>query len=142
MVQAEDYILCGMRYGRGTERDAGMRILLMGLGWLFVALGILGAFLPLLPTTPFLLLAVACFTRSSPRLEAWLLNHPRFGPPLRNWREHGAISRRAKVAAVGLMAASYAIFVASTAPPLWRALLVLAILLCSSLFIVTRPDAS
>lgn len=118
-----------------------MRLVLMGLGWLFVALGILGAFLPLLPTTPFLLLAVACFTRSSPRLEAWLLNHPRLGPPLKDWREHGAISRRAKVAALGLMAASYAVFLFGTSPPLWRAVLVLVVLLGSSLFIVTRPDA-
>lgn len=117
------------------------RWVFLGLGWFFVALGVVGAFLPLLPTTPFLLLAVACFTRSSPRLEAWLMNHPRFGPPLQDWRRSGAISRKAKIAAVSLMAASYAIFLFGTSPPLWRALLVLAILAGSSLFIVTRPDA-
>lgn len=117
------------------------RWVFLGLGWFFVAVGVVGAFLPLLPTTPFLLLALACFTRSSPRLEAWLMNHPRFGKPLRDWRRNGAISRKAKLAAVGLMAASYAVFFFGTSPPLWRALLVAAILSASSLFIVTRPDA-
>ncbi len=118
-----------------------MRWVYLSLGWFFVAVGVVGAFLPLLPTTPFLLLAVACFTRSSPRLEAWLMNHPRFGPPLQNWRRNGAISRRAKVAALSLMAASYGIFLVGTSPPLWRAALVLAVMLGSSIFIVTRPDA-
>ena len=119
-----------------------MRLLFLALGWLFVALGVIGAFLPLLPTTPLLLLALACFTRSSPRLEAWLMEHPRFGPPLQNWRRHGAISRRAKIAAVSLMSLSYLIFLAGTSPPLWRAVLVLAVMGGSSLFIVTRPEAS
>lgn len=118
-----------------------MRLMFLGLGWLFVGIGILGAFLPLLPTTPFLLLALACFTRSSPKLEAWLLNHPRFGPPLRDWREKGAIPRRAKVLAVSMMAASYAFFLYSTSPSTPRALIVLAVLAGSSIFIVTRPDS-
>lgn len=127
-----------------SKQDAAlsMRLLYLGLGWFFVGLGVLGAFLPLLPTTPFLLLAIACFTRSSPRLEAWLLNHPRFGPPLRDWREKGAIPRRAKILAVSMMAVSYGLFLFGTSPPLWRALLVLAILAGSSIFIVTRPDST
>ncbi|MCJ9671243.1 MULTISPECIES: YbaN family protein [unclassified Neorhizobium] len=117
-----------------------MRLLFLALGWLFVAIGIVGAFLPVLPTTPFLLLAVACFARSSPRLEAWLLEHPKFGPSLRSWREKGAIARKAKVAAISLMAVSYAVFWFGTSPPLWRAALVAAVMLGSATFIVTRPD--
>jgi uncharacterized membrane protein YbaN (DUF454 family) len=118
-----------------------MRLVFLCLGWLFVALGVIGAFLPILPTTPFLLLAVGCFARSSPRLEAWLMNHPTFGPPLRNWREKGAISKRAKISAVTLMAASYAIFWLGTSPPLWRAVLVAAVMIGPAIFMLTRPNA-
>jgi len=117
-----------------------MRIVFLCLGWFFVALGVIGAFLPVMPTTPFLLVAVACFTRSSPRLEAWLLNHKTFGPPLRNWQEHGGISRRAKIMAICLMAASYAGFWFGSHPAPWLAVLVAAVMLGSSAFIITRPD--
>ena len=58
----------------------------LAMGWICVALGIIGALLPLMPTTIFLILAAGCFARSSPRLEAWLLDHPRVGPTLRAWR--------------------------------------------------------
>lgn len=117
-----------------------MRFVFLCLGWFFVALGVIGAFLPVMPTTPFLLLAVACFTRSSPRMKAWLLNHKTFGPPLRNWQDHGGISRRAKIMAICLMAASYAAFWFGSHPAPWLAVLVAAIMLGSSAFIVTRPD--
>lgn len=73
------------------------RAVYLAVGLLFVALGFIGAFLPVLPTTPFLILAAACFARSSRRLESWLLDHRRFGPTLRGWRESGAIPRKAKM---------------------------------------------
>lgn len=117
-----------------------MRPLLLSLGWFFVAVGVIGAFLPVLPTTPFLLLAVACFARSSPKLEAWLLDHPRFGPSLRDWREKGAIPRKAKIAAVVMMSVSYAIFWFGTSPPFWRAVLVAALMIGPAIFVVTRPE--
>lgn len=65
-------------------------------GILFVALGVIGAFVPVMPTTIFLILALACFSRSDERLERWLLDHPRFGPTLRDWSEKGSIKLRTK----------------------------------------------
>lgn len=70
------------------------------LGIVATGLAIAGIALPLLPTTPFLLLAAFAFARSSPRLHLWLVSHPRFGPAIRNWQRHRAISRRAKVLAM------------------------------------------
>lgn len=80
-----------------------MRIFLILCGCLAVVLGILGIFLPLLPTTPFLLLAAACFFRSSPRLYNWLISHKRMGPYIRNFREHRAIPLKAKVISVSMV---------------------------------------
>ena len=70
-----------------------------------MALGAIGIFLPIMPTVPFLLLATFCFARSNPAWEQRLLDHPRYGPPLRQWRERRAISRRAKQGALVAMAA-------------------------------------
>ncbi len=69
-------------------------------GFACIGLGTLGAFLPLLPTVPFMILAAFCFARSDPRLEAKLLDHKIFGPHIRRWRERGAISRKGKKAAL------------------------------------------
>ncbi len=124
----------------GLMIPARMRILYLCLGWLMVATGIVGAFLPILPTTPFLLIALWCFSKSSPKLEAWLLSHPRFGPSLRNWREKGAIPRKAKIAAVSLMTMSYAIFWFATEPTPLRASIVAAVMLGAALFVTTRPE--
>lgn len=71
--------------------------LLIAAGCLAVAIGTLGIFLPLLPTTVFLLIAAACFARSSERLYHWLLNHRWFGPTIRNWRQFKAITLRGKI---------------------------------------------
>lgn len=68
------------------------------LGLALVGIGVVGIFVPLLPTTDFMILALPCFARSSPKLEAWLLDHPRFGPGLRAWRAERAIPRHAKYA--------------------------------------------
>lgn len=84
------------------------RAAFVGLGVASLLLGVAGALLPLLPTVPFLVLAVWCFARSSPRLERWVLDHPRLGPPVHRWREHGVVSLRAKLLATVWLAASSA----------------------------------
>ncbi|WP_456417113.1 YbaN family protein [Thiolapillus sp.] len=75
-------------------------IVLTFFGFVFVALGALGLILPVLPTTPFLLLAAACFANSSPRFHHWLLNLRVFGPLIRNWQETRSIPKRAKLLAI------------------------------------------
>ena len=114
--------------------------LVLGLG--FTGLGIAGAFLPLLPTTVFLILAAGCFAKSSPRLEAWILDHKQFGPLVRDWRAHGAIPRKAKVLACTGMAVGFAVFFLSMHPDLWLALAVAAALAACAAFVVSRPSGS
>jgi len=98
-----------------TLKDRSQRVFLIVVGWLSIVLGLIGAFLPLLPTTPFLLLAAACFARSSPRLYERMLNHPWIGPTLKDWRENRVIPLRAKILAISMitvsMGSSIALFI-------------------------------
>lgn len=116
-----------------------MRILTLAAAWLFVAIGLVGVFLPILPTTPFLILAATLFARSSPRFERWLLEHPRFGQPLTDWRREGAIAKRAKIASVSLMAVSYAMVWLVGPPQIWLKLAIGLILVGCAVFVLTRP---
>jgi uncharacterized membrane protein YbaN (DUF454 family) len=98
--------------------------LLIAVGMLAVGLGTIGIFVPLLPTTPFLLLAAACFIRSSDRLYAWLMHHRWFGSYIRNYREHRAITLRAKVVTLVLLWATIGYSALAVATTWWlRALL-------------------
>lgn len=118
-----------------------MRSLFLALGLAFVALGFVGIFLPVLPTTPFLILAAACFARSSPRLEAWLLDHPRFGPGLRDWRGRGAIPRQAKLMSLAGMSAGFLIFWVASRPGPLPALAVATLMLTGLAYVFSRPSA-
>ncbi|WP_454625250.1 YbaN family protein [Bradyrhizobium cenepequi] len=117
-----------------------MRRVYLVLGLVFVAIGFVGAFLPVLPTTPFLILATTCFARSSPRLEHWLLSHPRFGAALRAWREQGAIPPRAKLLALAGMSVGFLLFwIGSTPGPILMAS-VGVLMLAGLVYVFTRPS--
>lgn len=120
--------------GRGT------RLLYLAFGWLCFALGALGVVLPLLPTTPFMLLAVWAFSRGSERLHRWLCEHPLFGPSLQRWRAHRVVSRRAKLAAVGVMGVSSLWLLAFSPVPLFAALAAAAVMASVATWLVTRPS--
>ncbi len=85
------------------SRHRSVRYVLLAVGWLSVVLGVIGIFVPVLPTTPFLLLAAACFVRSSRRFYHWLVGHKRLGPWIRDYLEGNGIPLKGKVYAIGLM---------------------------------------
>lgn len=115
------------------------RGLWLGVGVVLVGVGFVGLFLPLLPTTDFMLLALPCFARSSPQLESWLLNHPRFGGSLRAWRDERAVGRYGKIAACAGMAGGYALFCMSAHPNWFLALAVAALMIGAAAWVVSRP---
>lgn len=86
-----------------------LRYLLIFLGTLFLALGIVGIFLPVLPTTPFVLLTAACWANASPRFHHWLINHPYFGSVVQNWQQSRAVPLKAKILSTVMMSASCAL---------------------------------
>jgi uncharacterized membrane protein YbaN (DUF454 family) len=116
------------------------RLLWTSGGFVSLALAIAGAVLPLLPTTPFLLLAAFCFARSSPRLHGWLLAHRQFGPLISAWRANRAIPARAKLAGYCAMAGVFALSLLIGAPMLVLAIQAV-VLSASALFVATRPTA-
>lgn len=104
-----------------------------------LVLGLVGAFVPVLPTVPFVLLAAWAASRGWPRLEAWLLAHPRFGESIREWREHGAVTRKAKRIAVSTMAASALLLWILPLNP-WLRGGVYAVLLTVGVWLWRRPE--
>lgn len=115
------------------------RWLYLLLAWLFLALGVIGIALPVLPTTPFVLLAAWCAARGSTRLHGWLLSHRRFGPVIREWEAHGAVSRRAKRLAIGSMAVSAAVMWLVVPRP-WVAALATVVMGVVAAWLWRRPE--
>jgi uncharacterized protein len=111
----------------------------LALGCVFVGLGVVGAFLPVMPTTVFLIGALWAFSLSSKRLETWLLEHPRFGPRLVAWRAHRVIPLRVKVFAWSSMAVSLAIMLIVRAP-WWAVASAAALMLVGVIYIARCPS--
>jgi len=116
-----------------------VKLVWLALGLMSVGAAAAGVVLPLVPATPFLLVAAFAFARSSPRLQAWLLGHPRFGPLIIDWRTEGAISRQTKTVALATMAATPGITWALGGSATILAVQVVVLAICA-LFIASRPS--
>lgn len=123
----------------GTAIDGSRRLLWRLAGGAALGMAIAGIVLPLVPTTPFLLLAAWCFARGSQRWHDWLVNHPRFGPPIRQWNEHRAISRTGKLLAGFGMLGAVGVAAAFGAP-VDILLIQTGVMGLVALFIFTRPS--
>lgn len=115
------------------------RLLWALAGLLSVALGAVGIVLPLLPTTPFLLLAAVCFARSSPRLHDWLISHRTFGPLITNWERYRSIDRRSKVIGIVVIILTPIITIL-IGVPWWALTAQILVLATAATFLLTRPD--
>lgn len=124
---------------RTPALPAAARWLLLVLAVFSLVLGMLGLFLPLLPTVPFLLLAAWAAGHSSPRLLHWLERHPLFGPLITDWRRAGVVSRRAKWTATIVMSAS-AITTVLLLSVHWSALAAVAVMSCVLVWLWMRPE--
>lgn len=115
------------------------RLVLIAIAGISFVLGVVGMFLPLMPTTCFMLLAVWAASRSSPRLARWIREHPRLGPAVMAWEGERAIPRHAKRLAVGMLALSMLVLML-TVSLLWLKLTLIIGLALLGAWILTRPE--
>lgn len=116
----------------------GKRVLYLILGWLSLIIGIIGIFLPLLPTTPLVLLAAWCFSKSSKRFHTWLLNHKFFGPIVRDWQSSAGIPRRSRNRAILFMWAGMCISI-FLVWRFWATIGLVSIGICVSIYLLRMP---
>lgn len=110
-------------------------------GWLALGLGVVGAFLPVIPTTPLVLVAAWCFSKGSERLHRWLLEDRRFGPLIRDWERHRVIRTRAKVLATAMIVPLVGWMVLGSDAPGWTKVVTVALVGWGLAFIWTKPGA-
>ena len=115
------------------------RTILISLGWLCVGLGFVGVFVPGIPTTIFLIIALWAFTKSSEKLRHWLLNHKRFGPILNDWQEYKVVPRRAKILMVVLMSLAVILFYYSSQSLILTIGLII-ILVSVAIYVISLPS--
>lgn len=116
------------------------KLLYLTLGLALVAIGIVGIFLPLLPTTIFFILAAGCFAKSNPKLENWILTHPKIGPSVIQWQQHKVIPLRAKFFAFTGITFGYLMFLRISHPTLLLAIAVALMMSAIALYVGSRPS--
>ena len=117
-----------------------VRIVYFSIGWFFFALGALGVALPVLPTTPFMLLALWAFSKSSERFHYWLYHHKFFGPPLQQWEENRVIPLSAKILSVSMMSLSFLYLLLYRHMDAYVLIAVGLLMLYGMWFILTKPS--
>lgn len=117
-----------------------MRIIFFTLGWTFFALGLIGVFLPVLPTTPFMLLALFMFAKSSKRFHDWLYHHRVFGPPLQLWDQHRIIPVKAKLLSISMMSLSLLYMIFFSPIPSWLMIVTGLLMGYGAWFVLSKPS--
>jgi len=118
------------------------RLIYLGVGWLSLGMAIAGVILPILPTTPMLLVAAWAFGRSSPELAERIRRHRVFGPPIRDWQDNGVISLKAKVLALGIMTLMGGWLWQYSGLPIWLVLPIIGIMAGAAVYVASRPSFS
>lgn len=122
-------------------KNTFLRWILISCGWIAVAGGVVGVFLPLVPTVPFLLLAVACFSKSSERFHSWLVEHNNLGPLLRDYLRGAGIPLRAKTIAIGMVWVSFPATTILFARDFWLKTLLITVAVGVTLYLLYLPTA-
>lgn len=120
--------------------EKSKRLFFRVCGFIFLLIGLIGIVVPLLPTTPFLILAAFCFDRGSPYFHSWLLNHPWFGPPVKDWQQHRAIKTKYKILASAMMGISLFFIATNERIPAIGKMTALAFIFVVSFYIWTRKS--
>jgi len=136
---SERYGLLMTKRGNRIVDSRGLRLVLIASGFCCTALAVVGIFVPLLPTVPLLLLAAACFARSSENFHNWLLEHPQLGPMIKGYLDGQGIPLRAKISAIALIWISISISTLFLIPLLWVKIFLISIGLCVTIYLLRLP---
>lgn len=112
------------------------------LGWVFFGAGLAGAFLPVLPTTPFMILALWMFSKSSDRFHQWLYQHRIFGPSLQCWHQYRVIPWQAKMASISMMTISFILILIYSPMHWWSLSLVGVLMLYGAWYVLSKPSSA